>query len=367
MAVDYYNVLGIGKNANAEDIKKAYRNLALKYHPDVNKDSEAESKFKEINAAYAVLSDPEKRRQYDAYGPDAFQQRYTQQDIFRDFDFDKVFRDMGFNFGMDDFGPDIFSNLFGVQRRQSDRGNDILAKVSLTLKEAYTGTDKRIRVRHVAICEHCDGKGSEPGSNILTCSKCNGRGQVAMTTRTPFGIMQTVTPCQKCGGSGKTFEKPCKECNAQGRKVIEQTINVSMPKGIDDGMQLRLKGMGDYGKARAGDLYVEAHVNDDGVFERDGNDLHMMQRIPFYTAMLGGTVTVPTLHGDKEVKIDEGVQNDDEIVMRGEGMPNFKGTGKGDQIVTLKVEMPKGMTNEQKDLIKKFRELDGKKKKFGIF
>lgn len=367
MAKDFYEVLGVGKGASPDEIKKAYRSLAMKLHPDKNKDKNAENLFKEVNEAYAVLSDPEKRRQYDAYGPDAFRQRYTQQDIFRDFDFEKVFRDMGISFGMGDFGSGMFGDLFGFQTQRQDSGNDILARVSLTLREAYSGAEKQMRVRHVAACERCGGKGNEPGSSILKCDKCGGRGQVAATARTPFGVMQTVTQCPKCGGSGKTLERPCRDCGGQGRKVVEQTVKVDMPKGIDNGMRLRLKGMGDFGRERAGDLYVEASVEGDSRFEREGDDLHVEQRIPFYTAILGGTVAVPTMEGDKEIRIEEGTQDNAKVVMRGHGMPRFRGSGRGDQIVTIKVDMPRSMSKEQRDLIKRFEELDGKKRRFGVF
>ncbi len=368
MAKDFYEVLGVGKSASQDEIKKAYRELALKYHPDRNKDSSAEERFKEINESYAVLSDPEKRRQYDAYGPEGFSRRYTQQDIFRDFDFNKVFRDMGFGFGSGDIN-DIFGSMFGfgAGQQRGDVGNDILARVDMTLQEAYSGADKRIRLRHVMKCERCNGNGAEPGSKVLACPKCGGRGQVSSTIRTPFGAMQTVTQCPKCGGSGKSLEHPCRECGGHGRKVSEQTITVSIPKGVDDGMQLRLAGMGDFGARRTGDLYIEAHIGQDGMFNREGEHVRVEARIPFYTALLGGTVSVPTLSGDQKIEISEGTADGTEVLIRGKGMPRFKRTGYGDEVVTVRIEMPKSMTKEQRDLIKRFEELDTKKKRFGIF
>ncbi|EQD43531.1 chaperone protein DnaJ [mine drainage metagenome] len=369
MAEDFYKVLGVENGASLDEIRQAYRKLALKYHPDVNKDKKAEEMFKEINEAYAVLSDPEKRKQYDAYGPDAFNQRYTQEDIFRGFDFEKVFRDFGFNFGSGDFGSSIFEDMFGFSHgtRNADVGNDILARVNVTLKEAYSGTEKKIRVRHVAVCETCGGSGAEPGSKVVKCDKCNGAGQVKITRRTPFGIIQTISACPKCGGSGRTFERACRSCSGAGKKVVEQNIDVSIPKGVDDGLRLRVKGMGDYGKDRRGDLYVEMHVQSSADFERDGENLYTTVHVPFYTAMLGGKISVPTLEGDKEVHIGEGTQSDARIVIKGYGMPIFRSSGKGDEIATIKVDIPKSLSKEQKDLAAKFEELDKRKKKFGIF
>ncbi len=369
MARNFYEVLGVGKNASQDEIKRAYRTLALKYHPDIAKDKASEEKFKEINESYAVLSDPEKRKQYDAYGPEGFNQRYTQQDIFRDFDFEKVFRDMGFGFGNEDIN-DIFGGMFSFGNRTQQRGdvgNDILARVDLTLKEAYTGADKKLRVRHVVRCERCNGNGAEPGSSVLACGRCNGSGRATSTVRTPFGVMQTVTQCPKCGGSGKTVERTCRDCNGTGRKVAEQTVTVSIPKGVGNGMQLRLAGMGDFGSRRTGDLYVETRIGRDGTFQRDGEHIHVDAHIPFYTALLGGTVAVPTLSGEHKIDIEGGMTDGTEILIRGKGMPRFKRTGYGDEIVTVRVDIPKSMTKEQRDLIKRFEELDTKKKRFGIF
>ncbi len=369
MARDFYEVLGVGKGASADEIKKAYRNLALRYHPDRNKDKNAENIFKEINEAYAVLSNQEKRRQYDAYGPEGFSQRFSEQDIFRDFDFDKVFRDIGFSFGTGSM-DDIFGSFFGFgrgARMRDDIGNDILARADMTLKEAYTGVEKRLMVKHVVRCGRCGGSGAEPGSRVSACGKCNGTGQVKTTARTPFGIMQTVTACQKCGGSGQAFEKVCRECGGAGRRVEEQTITVSIPKGVATGIRLKLAGMGDFGRGRTGDLYVETNVEPDGLFERAGDDVRVDAHIPFYTALLGGTASVHTLSGAQEVRIEEGITDGTEIILKGKGMPRFKRQGYGDEVVIIRVDMPRAMSKEQRDLIKRFEELDSKKKKFGIF
>ncbi len=365
MARDFYEVLGIGKNASIDEIKKAYRGLALKYHPDVSKDSAAEEKFKEINEAYAVLSDPDKRKQYDSFGPEGFQRRYTQQDIFRDFDMESVFREMGFDFGG---GGGMFGDLFGFrQGARGDRGNDIQAGIEVSLREAYSGAVKKVRVRHVVRCEHCGGSGAEPGTKVLTCNKCDGSGQVVSTNRTVFGTIQTVGICQKCGGSGKSFEKSCRECNGAGKKVADQTVDITIPKGVDAGARLKLRGMGDYGRQGSGDMYIDIAVKNDPQFEREGNDLYIEKRVPFYVAALGGEVSVDTLDGDKRISVPEGSQDGDRITLRGSGMPHIGSGQRGNQIVVIKIDIPKGLSKEQKELLKRFEETDSKKRKFGIF
>jgi molecular chaperone DnaJ len=367
MAKDFYEVLGVKKDASADDIKKAYRQLALKFHPDVNKSKEAEEKFKEINEAYAVLSDPEKKKQYDAFGPEGFNQRYTEQDIFRGFDFEKIFRDMGIDFGGSQFGGSIFDNLFGfsgAQQRGADVGNDILAEARISLKDAVLGTKKSIRVRHVVKCPVCNGTGSE-GGRVVKCPTCNGSGQVSTTRRSMFGIIQTVSACPTCGGRGTVPEKPCRSCGGTGKKVADNSLEVSIPKGVDNGTRLRLRGMGDYGRDRSGDLYIDIAVEQDKTFRRKGYDIVTEVHVPFYVFLLGGTITVPTLTGTTEVKIKELQQPGENIVLRGLGVP-YSNTA-GDEILKLKVDIPKRMTKEQKEMIQKFAALDGKKKLFGVF
>ena len=364
---DFYKILDVEKGSSIEDIKKAYRKLALKYHPDVNKTKEAEEKFKEINEAYAVLSDPQKRTQYDTYGREGFNQRYTQEDIFRNFNFEQVFRDFGINFG----GDDLFGDIFGFSQRGSsqnaDVGNDILTRVNISLSEAYTGVNKKIHLRHVMRCSTCSGSGAQAGSSAVTCTTCNGNGQVRITNRTVFGMVQSISICPKCAGSGKRIEHPCSACRGSGKMVSDNTIDVSIPKGVEDGMRLRLKGMGDFGKSHIGDLYVEVSVNNRGSFEREGKDLLKDITIPFHIAILGGNINIETLSDTKIVEIKPGTQNGDTLVIQGSGMPEFKSNRYGDLILRLNIEMPKSLTKEQRDLILKFQELDTKKKKFGIF
>ncbi len=367
---EYYNLLGVSKNASLDEIKKAYRQLAMKWHPDRNKDPGAEEHFKKINEAYAVLSNPDKRQAYDMYGPEGFSQRYSPEDIFRGADMERIFREMGF--GADIF--DIFgfgSGMGGMGRaRQTyrDAGSDILASASITLKEAYTGTTKTVSLRHTKQCSLCKGSGAEPGSSKKRCAKCNGSGSVSVTQRSMFGMIRTVTTCDACNGSGEVIDNPCKKCNGSGHESASEKVEIKIPEGIEDGTRLRVPSMGDYGADRTGDLYLDVHVQKDRKFERQGEDLYTEVHVPFYTAILGGTMEIETLSGKKEVGVEKGSQTGTKLILTNEGMPAFRGRGRGDLVVSIIVDMPKHVTKEQQDLIEKFRSLDGKgKKKFGVF
>ncbi|MGC8586947.1 MAG: molecular chaperone DnaJ [Candidatus Micrarchaeia archaeon] len=374
---DYYKILGVSKSASQDEIKKAYRELALKYHPDLNKGSkEAEEKFKEINEAYAVLGDPEKRKQYDAYGPEQFSREYTTDEIFRNFDFGNIFKDLGINmgFGQEDFGDinDVFDSFFGVGgRRRGNFGQSILHSIDITLAEAAEGVDKNLTIKHIKKCPNCNGTGAEPGSKLVKCKTCNGSGSVRATRRTFFGIMQTVSVCPTCNGSGKVYEKLCHVCGGKGGVVATDEITLKIPPGVMDGMRLRLKGMGDYGKDGAGDLFVEVHILKDKTFERINDDLLTEVEIPFYTAILGGSISVPTLHGAKTVQISPGTTHGTEIVIKGEGIRNFRSGNRGNEIVRVKISIPKNLSGEERELIEKFKDIDSKggkdKKHFGIF
>ncbi|MGD0729333.1 MAG: molecular chaperone DnaJ [Candidatus Micrarchaeaceae archaeon] len=368
MAKDYYEVLGIGKKASTDEIKNAYRGLALRYHPDKNKEKGSEEKFKEINEAYAVLSDPEKRKQYDSFGPEGFSQHYTTEDIFRNVDFESVFRNMGFdmgNFGGDDF----FESMFGFNPR-GNVGNDILARVQISLQEAAHGSTQSLSIRHIKVCDRCKGNGAEPGTKIVKCDMCNGTGQMRNTQRTPFGVIQTIGTCTKCRGSGRSFEKACKKCNGSGAMHAEDKVEVTIPKGIATGTRLRLQGMGDYGNGEPGDLYIDVEVKEDRTFKRVGDDIYTELHVPLHVALLGGEASAHTIKGDKKISIEEGTQNSSKITLKGEGMPHFRGSGHGDEIVNIIVDIPKKLTNEQKELVRKLANLnpdDDKKKRFGIF
>jgi molecular chaperone DnaJ len=367
MPKDYYDILGVKRTASQDEIKSTYRDLALKYHPDKNKSADAEGKFKEINEAYAVLGDPEKRRQYDMFGAEQFGQRYTTEDIFRGFDFDKVFRDLGVNFGLDE----DFASMFGFSQganRGGAVGSDILARISVTLSEAAHSTKKMLRVRHVKPCDRCKGQGYEPGTSVKKCDRCNGAGQIRETQRTPFGMIQTIGACPKCRGTGKVYESLCKKCNGRSFIQAEDNVEVTIPKGVDTGSRLRLKGIGDYGRDGAGDLYIDVEVQKDRTFRREGDDIAVDVRVPLAVALLGGTVQVPTLEGKRTISIEEGTQNNTKVVIKGEGMPRFRGNGTGDEMANIIVDIPKHLTREQKELIRKFAGLDeDSKRKSGIF
>ena len=361
MAKDFYEILGIKKDASADEIKSAYRKLAMQYHPDRNKSSGAEERFKEVNEAYAVLSDPEKRRQYDTYGPEGFSQRFSEEDIFRGFDFESIFRNMGFDVGGGSFGGagSIFESMFGMGGgRQGEYGSSIRYNIDISIKEAYEGVSKSISIKHTVECGRCKGSGSEPGSKVRRCDTCNGTGQQRNTRRTPFGIMQTVTTCGSCGGSGKIPDKLCTNCRGSGREQRTDSVEVKIPKGVADGTRLILRGMGDYGSDGNGDVELLVHVRNNTNFERDGDNLHYRLKVPFYIAILGGSIEVETMEGKREVSIDPGTKPNATIVLKGMGMPHFNRSGKGDQIVDIEVEIPSRIGREQEDLIKRYRELD---------
>ncbi len=364
---DYYSVLGVPKNATQDQIKKAYRELALRYHPDRNKEKGAESRFKEINEAYAVLGDEEKRRKYDVYGPEQFGQRYSEEDIFRNFNFQDIFRDLGLNinFGFSDTG-EAFGGPFGGV---TNRGADILNRLSITLEEAAFGVKKEISVKHIRRCDRCGGSGGEPGSKQVRCGECGGTGHVKQITNTLFGRMQVVTACGVCGGRGKIFEKACRQCGGRGGIVGVDKVEISIPAGIRDGMRLKLDGMGDYSNREAGNLYIEIRIQEHKVFKRDGDDIYTSVTVPLYTAALGGEVTVPTLGGSRKINIEAGSQNGKRILLRGNGIKRFRSGSYGDEIITLNVEVPRSLSKEEKELLEKFRELreGADKKRFWSF
>jgi len=367
MTEDYYSILGVPKNASLDEIKKAYRELVLKYHPDINKSPEAEEKMREINEAYAVLSDENKRRQYDMLGSEQFSQQYSPEDIFRGFDFSSVFKDLGID--LEDFPG--FGDLFGFETGMSENrnaGQDIIYRVDLTLEEVAKGTSKEIEIRHVKKCPRCNGTGIEPGYGYVTCDKCGGSGRISITRNTFFGRVQTITVCDKCGGSGKIPEKKCSLCHGKGGVVATDTVKVDIPAGVSEGMRLRLAGMGDYAKGGSGDLYLEVHVMKHRIFERDGNDVLVSITVPFYVAALGGTVSVPTLDGNKTISLEPGTQPGTRIRLSGEGIKGFRSQRHGDEIITINVEIPKTLTPQERKLLEQFKELNSKtNKRFGFF
>lgn len=377
MPNDYYSILGVPKDASADQIKKAYRELAMKYHPDRNKDKNAEEKFKEINEAYAVLSNDQKREQYNAYGPEEFNQKYNEQEIFRNFDFKDIFKSMGFDFNIseNEQPDDIFDTLFGFSNNNQRRSRNSNKQVSVTisLKQATQTINQKINVMHTVKCNSCNGKGIEPGSKVITCNLCKGKGQVNNVQRTPFGIIQAITTCPSCRGAGKKYESICKICKGSGKNRKADTIEIQIPKGVEDEMKLRVKNEGDYENQSAGDLYLEIHIQKDKEFIRKDNDVLYNLKIPFYTAILGGKVNVKTLYGIEQMTIAPGTQDNAKITLKNKGMPQFNSNNYGNEIISISIDIPKHINEEEKELISKFSDLnsktdsDQKKKKYGFF
>ena len=350
---DYYEVLGVSKNASKDEIKDAYRKLAMQYHPDRNKAPDAEEKFKEISEAYAALSDDEKRQQYDTLGHPGFDQRYTPEDIFRGADFDSVFRDMGFGFG------DIFRYIFGGGGFGGDfgervnRGQDLVYDMEITLEEAAKETEKEIEIPRTEKCDVCGGSGASPGTSPRTCPRCNGAGKVQHMRKSSFAMYVQVTPCQTCRGKGTLIDSPCRNCHGSGLVKQRRKITVNVPVGIDEGYQLRLRGEGEMAPngGSAGDLYVLVHIVPNELFMREGDDLLYALMISYPQAALGAEVSVPTLEGPITVKIHPGTQLGEVIRLKGKGMPRFRGYGKGDLVIRVGISVPEKLTPQQRALL----------------
>ncbi len=355
---DYYEILGVKRSASKDELKDAYRTLALKFHPDRNKDAGAEEKFKEISEAYAVLSDDQKRQTYDQYGHSGFDQRYSQEDIFRNANFEDIFREFGFSFGGGGGSPfnDLFSSaFFGTPfggGRRSGRGADLRYDMHISLEEAAKGVAKEISFRRNRECDHCKGSGAEPGSKISACQKCGGRGQVQSSRRLgPFGSFTSITTCPACAGNGRRPEKECKECSGSGRTLATEKIQVDIPAGVDTGSQLRLAGLGERGQSSAGDLYVFVNVAEHRLFKREDDDIYIETPVSFSQAALGSEIEVPTLSGRAKLKIPAGTQTHTVFRMKGEGMPRVHGRGKGDQLVRVIVRTPTNLSSKQRDIL----------------
>jgi len=362
---NFYKMLEIEEDANEKEIKIAYKRLAKKYHPDVNKDEGAAEKFKEISEAASVLGDDEKRAQYDNYGS-------TYEDITgTGFDF----RDFGFDFGgfgesIFDFG-DIFDRFFGTgfgfgrREKRKRRGSDLRYDLEITLEEAASGTKKTISIPKLEKCSVCNGTGAESDSDIVTCPECGGSGIQKRTQRTPFGIISTSTTCRKCGGQGRYIKNECRECDGTGVVRIKKNIEIKIPAGAEEGTNLRITGEGEAGQkgAEPGDLYVILHIEEHDVFEIKGDDIYVKVTIPFTLATLGGEIEVPTLEGKAKLKIPAGTQNNTVFRMRNKGLPHLHGSGSGSELVEVVVKVPTKLTKKQKDLLKDF-EKESKRKGF---
>lgn len=348
---DYYEILNLQRSATKDEIKNAYRKLALQYHPDRNKAPDAEEKFKEISEAYAVLSDDQKRAQYDQFGHAGIDARYTYEDIFRGVDFDEIFRDLGFGFGGFD---SIFDMLFGRGRGEvfrPRRGADIVYDLELSLEQAASGMRTEMQVPHTIRCPACNGSGAKPGTRPRNCPACRGSGQIQHVQVTGFTRFVRIEPCDRCHGKGTIIDSPCPECRGAGEVQRARKISVRIPPGVDTGSRLRLAGEGDSSQdGPPGDLYVEIHVKPHEVFTREGDDLFYEAKIPFSQAALGSEITVPTIDGFAKVKIPPGCQSGSLFRLRGKGMPGLRG-GRGDELVRVLVKTPEKLTPAQRRAI----------------
>jgi molecular chaperone DnaJ len=348
---DYYDTLGVPRNATKDEIKNEYRKLALKYHPDRNKSPDAEEKFKELSEAYAVLSDADKRAQYDRFGHAGIDGRYSTEDIFRGVDFDEILRDLGFGFG--GFGS-IFDTFFGGRQvRGPQRGQDIRYDIEISLDQAYAGFGTEIEVPRTERCSECNGSGAKPGTSPKKCSECGGRGQIQHVQVSGFMHFARIEPCRKCRGKGTIIEKPCTQCHGAGTVEQHRRISIKIPPGVDTGSQLLLRGEGDApdGSGRRGDLYVVVHVRPHETFKREGNDLICNADVSFSKATLGGDVQVPTLDGPASIVMPPGTQNGAIFRLRKKGMPALRENGRGDELVIMQVRTPTKLTPRQKEIV----------------
>src|SRR3954470_15333125 len=339
---DPYEVLGVARDADETEVKKAFRRLARELHPDVNSTETAEEDFKEVAEAYEILSDAERRATYDRYGFDGLRTG---------------------GYAPTDFGgfgslADIFDAFFGGGafggggRGMAVQGGDVAVVAEVSLHDAAQGAQVEVAYDVIARCERCHGNGAEPGTPIETCSRCQGQGRLQAVTRTPFGQVVRTVECDVCGGDGRVAQTPCKECRGRGRRVVRRTLKVDVPAGIDDGQRIRLAGRGHEGESGGppGDLYVQVRVGTDERFVRDGDDLVTILDVPAPQAALGGTFSVETLDGSEEVEIEAGTQPGEEIRLRGHGMPSLRGRRRGDLRVVVNVVIPRRLSREQKKL-----------------
>jgi molecular chaperone DnaJ len=349
---DYYELLGVRRDASETEIKKAFRRLARELHPDVNShDPEAEEKFKQAAEAYEVLSDPGRRRTYDTFGHEGLRsggwrprtEAFTSiQDIFESF------------FGGDMLGGDPF----GFGRAGPVPGGDVGVAIEVALEDVVEGTTREVSFEAVRVCERCRGNGAEPGTPIRTCERCDGTGHLQQMARSAFGQVVRTTICERCGGEGRVPETSCEPCEGSGRVTGTRTWEVDVPPGIEDGQRIRIAGAGHAGdpRARQGDLYVEVRVRSDERFDRQGTELVSTVDVPATVAMIGGEVTVPTLDGDREIEVRPGAQPGDVTLLRGLGLPPLRGGPRGDQHVVLQVVVPKELSDEQRELAERLDE-----------
>ena len=357
---DYYEILGISRSASAEEIKRAYRKLALRYHPDKNPDNskEAEEKFKEVSEAYKVLSDSEKRQIYDQYGHAGLEAEVGAGAGFGGFEFDpfKIFEEV---FSRGSFGGDSFGDLFGqrsqTRARGAEPGRDLRYGLEISFEEAAFGVEKKVQIPRYEVCSTCSGSGIKPGSQPHTCSTCEGSGYIAMSQ----GFFSMTRTCTKCQGRGTIIKDPCRDCRSTGRIRRTRRVKVKIPPGVDHGSRLRLAGEGEAGLRGGppGDLYISLRLRSHPIFKRDGNKIICEVPISFTQAALGSQIKVPTLNGGVRLKIPSGTQTNKIFRLKGQGIPYLRSSGRGDQWVRVIVETPVNLTGKQRELLLKFQEL----------
>jgi molecular chaperone DnaJ len=369
---DYYEVLGVAKDSTKDQIKSAYRKLAMQYHPDRNKAPGAEDRFKEISEAYAVLSDDAKRAQYDRFGHEGIQGRYSSEDIFRSANFDEILRDLGFGFG--GFGGgSIFDMFFGNMTgsgRGARRGADLRYDLDLTLEQVSTGLTTEIEIPRTERCPVCKGTGAKPGSQPRICTECGGRGQVQRINSSGFAQFVRIETCRSCKGKGEVLDNPCRDCKGNGTVQKTRKISVKIPPGIENESSLRLRAEGDAGEmgTPAGDLYVVCHVLPHKIFTREENDLRTNISIDIASAALGSTIQVPTIDGKMaEVSVPAGTQSGTVLKLKGKGLPALGSANRGNLLVTVSVSVPSKLNDRQKELLKEFKQIDEEKRKSSFF
>ena len=357
---DYYEVLGVSRGASEDEIKKAYKKMARKYHPDLNPgDKTAEEKFKEVNEAYEVLSDADKKARYDQYGHAGVDPNFGAGGFGGGFDGSFDFGDLGDIFGS------FFGGGFGGGRRTNpnapQRGESIRMSIAISFEEAAFGCDKAVTVERYETCDTCHGNGYAPGTSPEVCPDCHGTGTVQVRRQTPMGVFATSSPCPKCGGKGRIIHQPCKDCRGSGMVRKKKTIQASIPAGIDNGQTISIRGQGNAGKngGPAGDLLITITVRPHELFRREGTSVLCEAPITFTQAVLGAELEIPTIDGKVKYTLPEGTQSGTTFRLKGKGIPSINGRGRGDQYVTVYIETPKNLNKEQKEALKKFAETMG--------
>ena len=357
---DYYEVLGVSRGASEDEIKKAYKKMARKYHPDLNPgDKSAEEKFKEVNEAYEVLSDADKKARYDQYGHAGVDPNFGAGGFGGGFDGNFDFGDLGDIFGS------FFGGGFGGGRRTNpnapQRGESIRMSIAISIEEAAFGCEKAVTVERYETCDTCHGNGCAPGTSPEVCPDCHGTGTVQVRRQTPMGVFATSSPCPKCGGKGRIIHQPCKDCRGSGMVRKKKTIQASIPAGIDNGQTISIRGQGNAGKngGPAGDLLITITVRPHELFRREGTSVLCEAPITFTQAVLGAELEIPTIDGKVKYTLPEGTQSGTTFRLKGKGIPSINGRGRGDQYVTVYIETPKNLNKEQKEALKKFAETMG--------